>query len=55
MSRYLIYSHSFNPGPGYWDFKCLDCGNVYYVHAPLPIRLWARFRKWRDWKNKAHH
>lgn len=43
----MIYDHSPVPGPDYWSFRCLECGNPVASHAGLLRRLWVRW--WERW------
>jgi hypothetical protein len=35
--KWSIWDHSVFPGPDYWDFKCLECGELVKDHAPWPL------------------
>jgi hypothetical protein len=36
--------HRAVPGPLYWDYRCLVCGDDVDAHAPWWLRLWRRSR-----------
>jgi hypothetical protein len=41
---YRVVDHAARPGPMYWDFRCLTCGDTVSAHAPWWFRAWRRLR-----------
>lgn len=49
QTRWIAHpeSHMAVPGPDYWEWKCLICGNAVDEHLTLKQYLSARLHQWR--------
>lgn len=42
----FIWDHRAVPGPDYWDFRCLECGQPCHHHATEYMRFSRWVQKW---------
>lgn len=40
----MIWDHLAKPGPDYWDYRCLVCGEPVRDHAGVWRMLWKKLR-----------
>jgi len=46
MKYWVIWDHTAFPGPGHWDFKCLECDGAVSAHAPWPLIGLKKLYNW---------
>jgi hypothetical protein len=49
MSDDIDLWHRPQPGPLYWDFRCMRCGQPVKDHPCFLARLWRRVGGWNIW------